>query len=45
MFFLTYATNGMSYGDVESMETKDRWWYLKRLYQQKEAELRKIKER
>lgn len=38
MFALTYCMEGMVYGHVEKMLTKDRVWYLRRLYRQLKRE-------
>jgi hypothetical protein len=43
MFVLTYAMNGMTYGDVEDMLSTDRVWYVKRLEEQIKKESEEVK--
>jgi len=37
-FALTYSIPGITLKDVEAMETRDREWWLNRLYEQKKRE-------
>jgi hypothetical protein len=44
-FALTYCMKSMTYGDIVSMSSTDREWYLARLYRQLKKEAADLKSR
>ena len=43
VFALTYCMEGMTYGDVMAMPSRERIWYLRRLHRQLKKEADEMK--
>jgi hypothetical protein len=39
LFVMTYYIQGMTYENIENMNSLERKWFIKRLYKQKKAEI------